>query len=222
MTTWLLFLLSKAFSNPVPCRATIPFHSLRERVEATLYGGCRSIWKLENAINFFLLLTFFKRKLPVLVLYFLLDVNQIGGANISFQILRQGFCGLFQVPLIVLQNEIFFTFEDFFGMLSYLPQRFHIGCFSADNKQRRRCTSKSADTRTKCPRPSSKTVLRSKTCCVAASHPSSPSPWCTTCSRTSVTASDSCTDCNKKGNASRLLWTSLGLRGHFWLHLRHI
>ena len=106
MTTWLL-LLSKAFSNPVPCRATIPFHSLRERVEATLYGGCRSIWKLENAINFFLLLTFFKRKLPILVLYFLLDVNQIGGANISFQILRQGFCGLFQVPLIVLQNEIF-------------------------------------------------------------------------------------------------------------------
>ena len=43
-------------------------------------------------------------KLPVLVLHFLLDVNQIGGANISFQILRQGFCRLFQIPLIVLQS----------------------------------------------------------------------------------------------------------------------
>ena len=102
-----------------------------------------------------------------------------------------------------------------------LPQRFHIGCFSANSRQRRKCTSKSADTRTRCPRPFSKTALRSKTCCVAASHPSSPSPWCTTCSRTLTTASDSCIDCNKKGNASGLLEISLGLRGHFWLHLRH-
>ena len=128
---------------------------------------------------------------PVLILNFLFDVYQVLRWNVTLEIPEMWsvrkpniVCRtLFTLRAVLLQTP----------SPSGSPRRWPTGCSFWDSRRRHRCTSASFGTHRGCRGTSSGTEPRSKTCCVAASLPSCPSPLHPAWTQTSRIAGGSCT-----------------------------
>ena len=128
---------------------------------------------------------------PVLILNFLFDVYQVLRWNVTLEIPEMWsvrkpniVCRtLFTLRAVLLQTP----------SPSGSPRRWPTGCSFWDSRRRHRCTSVSFGTHRGCRGTFSGTEPRSKTCCVAASPPSCPSPSHPAWTQTSRIAGGSCT-----------------------------